>query len=293
MKASIIIINYNDKLRVGRAIESALNQTYNDVEVVVVDDGSDDETKEIYKKYEGKISLLEIARTDQSARTPSYARNCGFDASTGEYVAFLDSDNYYEPEFIEEMIKEHNDVTMCNWAIIGKQDYKVNIERVWNPQQKDINNYLEKTHLDHQCLLVKRVVLKGICKDGEAKNLYDTRLPRSQDCDLIVRLMMGGHQFKLVTKKLFVFEKHEEDQMKQLASVHGKVLWTLKNDLPMSWLTQMLTTEGLALSYVKGINDFTNNPEWKEDYDKSAHKKMSAEHDKVLYKERTENVSTS
>jgi len=58
MKVSIVIINYNDKLRIDRAINSALNQTYRYKEVIVVDDGSDNETRDIYKKYKNEIKLV-------------------------------------------------------------------------------------------------------------------------------------------------------------------------------------------------------------------------------------------
>jgi glycosyltransferase involved in cell wall biosynthesis len=289
MKASIIIINYNDKIRVGRAIESAINQTYKDTEVVVVDDGSDNETKEIYKRYEGKIKFVEVLRTDKNARTPSYARNCGFNASSGDYISFLDSDNYYSSDFVEKMIKNHYDVAMCNWEIIGKQQYKVNIENVWKHNQDDLRNYLQFTHLDHQCLMVKREVLKGIC-DNDEITLYDSRLPRSQDCDLIVRLMLNGNRFKLVPDNLFTFEKHEDDQMKTIASIHGKTLWTLKNSINIAWLAPMLNSMPLALSYVKAIQEFRTSPKWKKEYESNGFKDVDMDHDRLLKDERSEKI---
>jgi glycosyltransferase involved in cell wall biosynthesis len=258
----------------------------------VVDDGSDNETREIYSAYKDRIKLIELSRENKTDRTPSNARNQGFKASTGEYIAFLDSDNYYEKDFVERMIKEHYDVAMCNWEIIGKEKLNVKIENVWKHNLADIENYLRFQHLDHQCLLIKRDALLSIC-DGDELKLYDKRLPRSQDCDLIIRLMLKENRFRLVPHKLFVFEKHEDDQMKRLASVHGKTLWTLKNNINIAWITPMLNSHGVVMSYIKAINEFMNDSKWKDDYNKSGFKLENTEHDKLLKLERTEYVSTS
>ena len=259
---SIVIINYNDKTRIKRAIESALNQTYTDIEVVVVDDGSDPETREIYTSYDN-INLVQLERADISLRTPSRARNEGIKIAKGDYICFLDSDNYYEKDFVKEMMKDIKDVSYCNWEIVGKQNYQVDISSVWKKGKSILENYLMFTHLDHQCLLIRKVLLDVV-------GAYDVRLPRSQDCDLIVRLMLAGVDFNYVPKKLFVFEKHESDQMKTLASIHGKTLWTLKNNMDLSWLFGIVAKQpALYMVYLKAIYDFMDNDEWDTERNKS------------------------
>ena len=285
-KVSIVVINYNDKLRVKRAIDSALNQSWKNTEVVVVDDGSDSETRNIYSEYKN-INLVQLERKDKEARTPSGARNAGIKASSGEYICFLDSDNYFEPGFVEELIKLDVEVGFCNWEIVGKENYKVNIERVWNfgliSQQENmgiLQNYLSHTHLDHQCLLIKKEYLNTV-------GHYDERLPRSQDCDLIVRLILGGGNWAFNPKKLFTFEKHEDDQMKSVASIHGKALWSLKNNVNINWLFPTVQQSPYYLmSLIKAIDDFKS---WKE-YDKSDFKTMIKDHGKLLKGEMIEQV---
>lgn len=289
MKATIVIINYNDRRRVQRAILSALNQTWQDVEVIVVDDGSDSETRKVYEQYKSRIKLLQLERTDATARTPSRARNAGIEAAAGKYISFLDSDNYIEPEFIESLIKLDSDVAVCNWRIVGKQLHDAILNRYWRLDvwtQKDnaglLSEYLQKTQLDHQALLIRLEYLKTI-------GLYDSRLPRSQDCDLIVRLMLGGGVWKHHEKILFNFEKHEDDQMKSVASIHGKTLWTLKNNLNITWLCNTMSRSPyLFASVMRGIKDFTENAEWKADYDKSEFKEFLKQHAEILSGERQE-----
>jgi len=99
-KVSIVIPCYNDGLYIEEAVSSALNQTYPNIEVIVVDDGSNAETKTVLKKIEPKISQL-ITQENQGQST---ARNVGINAANGEFILVLDSDDYFEPSFCEEAV---------------------------------------------------------------------------------------------------------------------------------------------------------------------------------------------
>jgi glycosyltransferase involved in cell wall biosynthesis len=94
---SIIIPCYNDWQYIEQAINSALNQTYPNKEVIIVDDGSNAKTKEILKRLEPKITKL-ITQENQGQ---SKARNVGIEVSKGDYILVLDSDDYFEPSFCE------------------------------------------------------------------------------------------------------------------------------------------------------------------------------------------------
>ena len=97
---SIIIPCYNDAQYIEQAVQSALDQTYPYKEIIVVDDGSNAETKTVLKKLEPKITLL-ITQENQGQST---ARNVGINAANGEFILVLDSDDYFEPSFCEEAV---------------------------------------------------------------------------------------------------------------------------------------------------------------------------------------------
>ena len=100
IKVSAIIIGYNDEKRIGRAVESVLAQTYSNLEIIVVDDGSLDSTFAVMQKYESRgVTVL----TKENGGAAS-ARNFGVAHSSGEYIAFLDSDDIWMPEKIEKMV---------------------------------------------------------------------------------------------------------------------------------------------------------------------------------------------
>ncbi|MDP3850158.1 MAG: glycosyltransferase [Luteolibacter sp.] len=99
MLVSIVIPTYNREATIVAAVESALAQTHRNLEVIVVDDGSVDSTLEVLAAYENRISIIRQANAG-----PSAARNRGVNASRGEVIAFLDSDDQWKPTKIERQV---------------------------------------------------------------------------------------------------------------------------------------------------------------------------------------------
>jgi len=96
---SIIIDSYNQVDFLARAIESALGQTNQDVEVVVVDDGSTDGSQQILRAHQDKIRMVLKKNGGQGS-----ALNAGFAASTGRFVSFLDADDLLDRDFVERAL---------------------------------------------------------------------------------------------------------------------------------------------------------------------------------------------
>lgn len=101
-KVSVIITTRNRSHMLPRAIESVLNQTFKDYELIVVDDASLDDTSKVIKSYESRNCLLGL-RIDKS-RGANHARNEGQKIARGEYLAYLDDDDYWLPQKLEQQI---------------------------------------------------------------------------------------------------------------------------------------------------------------------------------------------
>ncbi len=99
MKYSIVMPTYNSSKTITRSIKSVLNQTYGDFELIIIDDGSTDNTIEICKWFEKNDDRVVVySRVNKG---PGAARNYGIKKCTGDYIAFLDSDDYYEVDYLE------------------------------------------------------------------------------------------------------------------------------------------------------------------------------------------------
>jgi len=114
-KISIIIPVYNVERYIKRCLDSIIEQTYTDLEVILVDDGSSDHSVEICKEYEKKDSRISVVSKNNEGA--GIARNVGISLSTGEYLGFVDADDYVEKEMYQVMVKsleENNaDLVYC------------------------------------------------------------------------------------------------------------------------------------------------------------------------------------
>ncbi len=114
---SLIMPVYNVEKFLTKALESVQNQTFKDFELIIVNDGSSDGSADIIKNFCNKNSNFILI--NQENQGPSVARNTGIKASHGEYIGFMDSDDYLEPKFLELLYNaaiEHNaDIACCNF----------------------------------------------------------------------------------------------------------------------------------------------------------------------------------
>lgn len=102
-KISIIIPVYNQEKNIERCLNSILNQLYKNIEIIVVDDGSTDNTKFIYKKYVNRDKRIKLIYQNKGG--VSKARNLGLKNVTGEYITFVDADDYIDNDLILNYIK--------------------------------------------------------------------------------------------------------------------------------------------------------------------------------------------
>ena len=123
---SIIVPVYNSEKYLRAAIHSLLNQTYQNIEVILINDGSTDGSQELISSFQKKDKRIKLYNTKNLG--VSHARNYGIDRASGSYIMFLDSDDTYDKSYCLEMIglinKFNADVVMSNYYICrGKNIY--------------------------------------------------------------------------------------------------------------------------------------------------------------------------
>lgn len=113
---SIIIPVYNVEKYIKQCLESIFNQTYKEYEVIIIDDGSTDSSNKIINSY---IGLDNIIILNQENKGVSEARNLGLKKATGEYIVFIDPDDYLQEDYLEKMVnkikKTNSDVVICGF----------------------------------------------------------------------------------------------------------------------------------------------------------------------------------
>ena len=119
-KISIIIPIYNMEAYLERALDSIVRQTYSDWEALMIDDGSKDGSRQICEKYEKADKRFKYVYKENGG--VSTARNIGLKMATGDYIAFLDPDDYLEPDMYNSLLKSlkanHADLAICGYRVV-------------------------------------------------------------------------------------------------------------------------------------------------------------------------------
>ncbi len=173
IKVSIIVPVYNVEKYLTKCMESLVNQTLKEIEIITVNDGSPDNSIKILEKYEKKYpNKVKVFTTEN--RGVSHARNYGLDRALGEYVMFVDSDDFVELTMAEKLYNkaaaDHNDLVMCArynvYEIEGKKELNRKVMNIFSMNQ-NFKMSERKFELVHASpfpwdKLFKRTLLTGI-----------------------------------------------------------------------------------------------------------------------------------
>lgn len=180
---SVIIPTFDREKSIVRAVQSVLEQTYKNIEVIIVDDCSKDNTKNIILSEYSNCPLVTYFCLEKNSGA-CVARNKGIELSHGVYIAFLDSDDVFTPDKIEKQInllkKERSQLCATNFKRYDKND---NCEiGITYPGTRDeiINKLLYCNFITTGTLMGYRECFKNI--------KFDETLPRYQDWDIVIRL---------------------------------------------------------------------------------------------------------
>lgn len=205
-EVSVIIPTFNRALKVARAITSVLYQNFADYEIIVVDDGSSDETAEILERFQSHITRLTHAKN----KGVSAARNTGIKASRSPFIAFLDSDDYWLPDKLKDQMaffESHPEAVACQ-----TQELWIRKGRRVNPRNKHLKAGGEIFEASLSLCLVSpsSVMLRRFLFDEVG--LFDETFPVCEDYDLWLRVSCK-YPIHLIDRNLVVKEGGAPDQL--------------------------------------------------------------------------------
>ncbi|MCI1477715.1 MAG: glycosyltransferase [Clostridium beijerinckii] len=213
---SVIMPTYNNSVYIEEALNSLFYQTYTNIEIIVVDDGSTDNTNEVLEKYLDKIKYIRKINEGVSS-----ARNLGIDLSKGDYIAFLDSDDLYSRDKIEkqvEMLEQFKDIDIVynDIDIINENgEYISTLESEGVYTNK--NNFL--------CMMLVRQIIPGPAsmmirrKCLEDGIRYNERYSNAEDYDFTLKIALR-YKYGYLNKSLYMYRRHSSN----LTNNHKKQL---------------------------------------------------------------------
>lgn len=200
---SVIIPAYNVESYIEECLNSILNENLN-LEVIIVDDGSKDKTVEIIKEKYKNIKII-----SQENKGPSLARKIGFSYSKGEYIVFIDSDDYIEKGYLEELYKkieeENVDIVIAPIKYYDGKNYNLMEEKRFNKKVLESKEYI--------CEL-----LKGNCITSCSNKIYKRKVLEDnvflggvhygEDCYTVVKTLLNSKKISFIEGKSYIYRKN-------------------------------------------------------------------------------------
>ena len=242
-KVSIIVPVYNVEKYIEKCLESLVNQTLEDIEIIVVNDGTKDNSKEKILQYLEK-NPQKIVYLEKENGGLSDARNYGMKVAKGEYIAFLDSDDYIEKNMYEEMYKkakeENSDMVECDFL----WEY-LNSEKKVIKQKKDIGKIYESKK---QMLVDVRVVAWNKIIKREILEKTKIQFPvglRYEDVEFTYKLIPHLNKVSFV-KKCFIHYVQRKESIANTQNARTKEIFTV----------------------LENVIDYYKKNKWYEEYEK-------------------------
>lgn len=205
---SVIIPVYNCPEFIKNTLESVFNQTYSDYEIIVINDGSTDNTHEVLQQYIDKIKYFH-----QENQGVGVARNYGLKIAEGELIAFLDQDDIFLPDKLAKQVNIFNSepnihILHSAWELIDAQGKKLdNIQLPWqkiNIDQLDLEGWLQ-----WKPVLLSAMMFRKSCLE-KAGN-FDPRFAQACDVDLMLRMLLAGYQVKWQPTVTTLYRQHNHN----------------------------------------------------------------------------------
>jgi len=210
---SVIIPTYNRNNTLKRAIRSVLNQTFQDFEIVVIDDASTESPEKLITAFnDARIRYF----CHESNRGANVARNTGINASSGKYIAFLDSDDEWLPEKLECQIKSFENLPVNVGAHYSGLTVVSSKGVVLDRRIPSASGDILSTLFTRNCIgPLSSVIVRRSALDHSG--LFDEQLPASQDWDLYIRIAHHFH-FGFTRKPLVSYHISSDSITKNMKS---------------------------------------------------------------------------
>ena len=210
---SIIVPIYNGEKYIDRCLESILNQTYKDIEIVIVDDGSRDNSLKILKNYQSKDKRIKIYH--QENKGPSAARNTGLHQSIGEYVMFVDADDYIDKDMVRYMVESINSefdaMVLCDNSEIWVdtiderklfEEYDTNISK---------DTVIKEIASGKAGLVCGKLFSRSIVEKNNI--IFDKNISMCEDQIFFLNVSRYCEVFSHISKSLYFYDRRNENSI--------------------------------------------------------------------------------
>ncbi|CEK31312.1 glycosyl transferase [[Clostridium] sordellii] len=236
IKVSIIVPVYNVKPYLNKCMDTLVNQTLNEIEIIVVNDGSTDGSIDIIKKYKEKYPN-KIVVIDKGNEGVGEARNSGIKIAKGEYLGFVDSDDYIETNMFEVLYKnakdKNSDIAICQFKNVDENYNLLDTENIYlKPNIKtseDLDQLIKINPAPWNKIYKKELFIKN--------DVYFTKY-WFEDLEAITKVLLSSERISFVDQKLYCYLYRrstsssniiKKDKIYDIFNIFDSIILYLKN----------------------------------------------------------------
>ncbi len=221
-KISVIVPVYNSEKYLPKCLDSLINQTFNDIEIICVNDGSTDASAEILNHYAEKYDKIKIIT--QRNQGLSSARNKGIEAACGEYISFVDSDDFVNEKLFENLIKYLPQEMICFEGRLYPPDKTNPLQKLISNKRKGVHKVTDKIIKDTNVYVWNKLFQTSIIKDNNIKFAEGLLF---EDFPFVMEYMLSIKNICYINGKYYFYRQHGSSIMKKCAdkSIHHLYVW--------------------------------------------------------------------
>ena len=202
-KISIIVSAFNAEKYIENCLEKLLKQTYENIEIIVIEDGSNDDTKKIIKTFESNDKIKIIYNDGNKGL--SFSRNAGIAAANGEYIGFIDADDYIDNNFYEELmnsiIKNKSEIAITDMKIVYEDSMMENITKCYSGDEFNLYNVINTGLTASACnkLFKKEVISKYTFDEGKV----------NEDLAVVIPALVNAKEISFAKGVYYYYVQHK------------------------------------------------------------------------------------
>lgn len=235
---SVVVPVYNTSEYLEQCISSIVQQTFKDIEIICVDDGSTDNSLNILKKFASQDSRISIIHREYKSGSAAVPRNIGMSYAQGKYIIFLDSDDYFEQKMLEKMYncaeEKNADLVMCDNYVVSSLDGSIkNFEGELHHKyisQRDVFSYKDIPDRIFQisnAAIWHKLILREILLNNQLQ--FQENVPVLDDIYFVNLLLVLSKRIYILDEKLIYYRKSRPGgQTTTIAKYKESIYWAFK-----------------------------------------------------------------
>lgn len=267
-KISVIVPIYNSEKYLNKCLDSIINQTYGNLEIILINDGSKDNSKKICEDYAKNDSRIIII--DQENCGPAKTRNCGLKIASGEYISFVDSDDYIDKTMYEKLvkriIKDQSDIAICKHVEVINEKIKhmkYNYELPVIYSDNIIKLFLKGNTVN--AYLWNKIYKRELFKKTEFINIK-----MLEDLDIMYRLLKKCKKISFINNELYYYRCDNVNSLsktysKQMIDGYCYALNRMYKDLCLNFLVNNEVNFNKVIMYIPLFTSIAHSPYLKSD----------------------------